>query len=63
MHPEMARGLPQEALVRMGERMDLLVVGAHQSVASRGCCSARSSVSVVEHATCPVAVVPLARVE
>ena len=26
----MARGIPQEALVRLGERMNLIVVGAHQ---------------------------------
>ena len=55
---EMARGLAAEALVAPGERMNLVVVGAHQAGRS-GCCSGRC-ISVVEHATCPVAVVPLA---
>lgn len=56
---EMAGGLPQEALVRMGERMNLIVVGAHHSGRLSRMLFGSVSISVVEHATCPVAVVPL----
>ena len=59
VHTEMARGLPQEALVRMGERMNLIVVGAHQSGRVSRMLFGTVAISVVEHATCPVAVVPL----
>jgi nucleotide-binding universal stress UspA family protein len=47
----------------MGERMDLLVVGAHQSGRVSRMLFGTVSVSVVEHATCPVAVVPLSPVD
>ncbi len=60
VHTEMARGLPQDALVRMGEQMNLVVVGAHQSGRVSRMLFGTVAVSVVEHATCPVAVVPLA---
>jgi nucleotide-binding universal stress UspA family protein len=63
VHIEMARGLPQEALVRLGERMNLVVVGAHQSGRVSRMLFGLVSISVVEHATCPVAVVPLSIVE
>ena len=53
-----ARGLPQEVLVRLGERMDLLVVGAHQAGRVSRMLVGSVSVAVVEHARCPVAVVP-----
>lgn len=56
----MAMGLPQEVLVRLGERMNLLVVGAHQSGRiSRMLFGGSVSVAVVEHVSCPVAVVPV----
>ena len=55
----MARGIPQEALVRLGERMDLIVVGAHQDSRISQALFGSVSVAVVESATCPVAVVPL----
>ena len=56
----MAMGLPQDVLVHVGERMNLLVVGAHQSSkVSRLLFGGSVSVAVVEHANCPVAVVPV----
>ena len=56
----MAMGCPQDVLVRLGERMNLLVVGAHQSgKVSRMLFGGSVSVAVVEHANCPVAVVPV----
>jgi nucleotide-binding universal stress UspA family protein len=60
VHTEMARGLPQDALVRKGERMNLVVVGAHQTGRISRMLFGTVAISVVEHATCPVAVVPLA---
>jgi nucleotide-binding universal stress UspA family protein len=63
VHTDMATGLPQEALVRVGERMDLIVVGAHQSGLVSLMLFGSVSVAVVEHATSPVAVVPLAPVD
>lgn len=56
---ELAEGRPQDVLVRLGERMNLVVVGAHQ--AGRAAQMVFGSVSrvVVEHAHCPVAVVPV----
>ena len=55
----LVKGTPQEALVRMGERMDLIVVGAHQDGRLSQAIFGSVSVGVVERATCPVAVVPL----
>ncbi len=56
----MATGLPQHVLVRLGDRMNLVVVGDHQSgTVSRMLFGGSVSVAVVEHATCPVAVVPV----
>lgn len=55
---ELARGLPDNALVRTGERMNLLVVGAHHGGAASEILFGSVAASVVEHATCPVAVVP-----
>ena len=55
-----ARGLPQEVLVTLGERMNLLVVGAHQAGRVSRMLFGSVSVAVVEHAACPVAVVPTA---
>ena len=60
---QLAGGLPQDELVRMGERMNLIVVGAHQSGTVKRMLFGSVSIAVTEHATCPVAVVPLARVE
>lgn len=56
---EVARGMPEEVLVRLSERMDLIVVGAHQGSWARQLLLGSRSVAVVEHASCPVAVVPV----
>lgn len=59
VHAELARGLPADQLLVEATRMNLVVVGSHPG---RGAVDAlRSSValSVVEHATCPVALVPV----
>ena len=55
----MARGIPQEALVRLGERMNLIVVGAHQDGRLAQAFYGSVSVAVVENAGTPVAVVPV----
>ena len=55
---ELARGRPDECLVRMGGRMNLVVVGSHQGGAMSTSLFGSVAASVVEHATCPVAVVP-----
>lgn len=55
----MAKGTAHEALVRLGERMDLIVVGAHQNSRTSQALFGSVSVAVVENATCPVVVVPL----
>lgn len=57
---EMARGLPQEALVRRGKKMNLVVVGAHQAGLLSRMLFGSVSLAVVEHAESPVAVVPVA---
>jgi len=54
-----ARGLPQVALSRLGEPMDLIVVGTHHHGRISRVLLGSVSVAVVESATCPVAVVPL----
>ncbi len=58
MRKAVARGLPQEVLVSLGERANLLVVGAHQAGRVSRMLYGSVSVAVVEHAACPVAVVP-----
>jgi len=60
---QLAGGLPEEQLVRRGDRMNLIVVGAHQSGTVTQMLFGSVSVAVTEHAACPVAVVPLAVVE
>jgi nucleotide-binding universal stress UspA family protein len=57
----MARGVPQETLVRLGDRMNLIVVGAHQNSRLSQAFFGSVSVAVVENATAPVAVVPLSQ--
>jgi nucleotide-binding universal stress UspA family protein len=52
------RGLPQEALLRVGERMDMIVVGAHVPGHTSRRLFGSVATSVVEHASCAVAVVP-----
>jgi nucleotide-binding universal stress UspA family protein len=58
---ESVQGRPQDVLVRRGERMNLIVVGAHQASRTAQVVFGSVSVAVVEHATCPVAVVPVTR--
>lgn len=60
-HTETARGLPQEALVRRGKSMNLIVVGAHQAGLVSRVLFGSVSLAVVEHAESPVAVVPVAK--
>lgn len=54
----LGHGLPDDCLVRMGHRMDLLVVGSHHGGLATSIMFGSVAASVVEHATCPVAVVP-----
>lgn len=56
---ELVRGCPADRLVDAGRRMNMLVLGAHRGGAAAGLVFGSVAASVVEHATCPVAVVPL----
>ncbi|MBW8750378.1 MAG: universal stress protein [Propionibacteriales bacterium] len=51
--------VPADSLARLGERMNLVVVGAHQRGLLDRLLTGSVSAGVVEHATCPVAVVPV----
>lgn len=55
---ELARGLVDEALVRAAERMNLVVVGAHHGGTASRIIFGSVAAALVEHAQCPVAVVP-----
>ncbi len=55
---ELAQGLPDECLLRIGQHMDLVVVGSHRDGAASEVLFGSVAASVVERATCPVAVVP-----
>ncbi|MCW2848408.1 MAG: UspA domain protein [Marmoricola sp.] len=57
---EIINDAPQDAMVKLGERMNLVVIGSHQSGPVSQMLFGMVSVSVVEHAICPVAVLPLA---
>ncbi|MFC7363280.1 universal stress protein [Nocardioides astragali] len=54
-----AQGHPADCLVREGSRMDLLVVGRHEDGALSRIRHSSIATRVVEHARCPVAVVPI----
>lgn len=56
---DVADGRPQDVLVRRGERMNLVVVGAHQAGRAAEMVFGSVSRAVVEHARVPVAVVPV----
>jgi nucleotide-binding universal stress UspA family protein len=56
---ELARGMAADALVRLGERADLLVVGSHHGGLAASILLGSVATDVVEHARCPVAVVPV----
>lgn len=58
-HTEIAHGPAQEVLVRMSERMDLVVVGSHDLNRVERLVMGSVSTAVVEHAASPVAIVPL----
>lgn len=55
---EFLRGLADVALVQRGATMDLLVVGSHHGGAASQILFGSVAASVLEHAECPVAVVP-----
>jgi nucleotide-binding universal stress UspA family protein len=52
-------GRPEDLLVHVGERMNLVVVGAHHAHGLSHLFLGSVSVAVVERAVCPVAVVPV----
>jgi nucleotide-binding universal stress UspA family protein len=56
---DVTEGRPEDVLVRRGERMNLVVVGAHQAGRAAEMVFGSVSRAVVEHAHVPVAVVPL----
>lgn len=56
---QVVRGLPHQVLAQLGERMNLIVVGSHRSGRAAQIVYGSVSVSLVEHASCPVAVVPV----
>ena len=55
---ELARGLAGDCLVRKGDRMNMIVVGVRHAGTVSQLLHGSVAASVVEHATCPVAVVP-----
>lgn len=55
---ELARGYPGDCLVQAGAQMNLIVLGAHRGGRAKGIAFGTAAATVVEHATCPVAVVP-----
>lgn len=55
---EVSRGWAGRCLVQMAERMNLVVVGAHHGGLATRILSGSVASAVVEHASCPVAVVP-----
>ena len=59
LHVELDQGMPERHLLRLADEMDLLVVGAHHVSRAQQFMFGAVSVWLVEHATCPVAVVPL----
>ncbi len=55
---ELARGLADDALVRISQQMDLVVVGYHPARPLAGLVYGSVASTVLEHASCIVAVVP-----
>jgi nucleotide-binding universal stress UspA family protein len=55
---ELARGPAAQCLISMGDRMNLVVVGSHHGGVASEILFGSVASSVVEHASCPVAVVP-----
>ncbi|GAB3779599.1 universal stress protein [Nocardioides ungokensis] len=58
VHTELARGLADDCLVRASARMELVVVGFHHSGTVSGLVYGSVASTVLEHASCVVAVVP-----
>ena len=59
---ELARGVPAERLLQEANRMNLVVIGSHPGTsAASDLLRGSVALTVVEHATCPVALVPVAR--
>jgi nucleotide-binding universal stress UspA family protein len=56
----LARGYAGDSLVTMSGRMSLVVVGAHHGGAASAIMFGSAAATVVEHANCPVAVIPTA---
>ena len=57
---ELAEGLPDDRLVRRSQRRSMIVVGSHFGSAASEILFGSVTAWVIEHATCPVAVVPIA---
>ena len=55
---ELAGGAVDGALVRASHRMDVVVLGAHHGSALGSVMAGSVAISVLEHASCPVAIVP-----
>ena len=55
---ELARGYPGDCLIQAGAQMNLIVLGAHRGGRAKRIAFGTAATTVVEHATCPVAVVP-----
>jgi nucleotide-binding universal stress UspA family protein len=56
---ELARGLAADALVRLSDRADLVVVGSHHGGVAASILLGSVATDVVEHAHCPVAIIPV----
>ena len=63
MQVELRTGNPSEVLVRLGRTADLLVVGARGHGGFRHLLTGSTAAQLVNHAPCPVTVVPSRRVE
>lgn len=59
VHSEIDRGMPERCLLRLADRMNLLIVGIHHGSRAEQFMFGSVSVWLVEHASCPVSVVPL----
>lgn len=59
VHVEIDQGAPERYLLRLADRVQLLVVGSHRGTRAEQFMFGSVSVWLVEHATCPVVVVPL----
>ena len=59
VHPVVEQGMPERRLMALADEMNLLVVGQHHGSRAAQFMFGSVSVWLVEHATCPVVVVPL----